>query len=143
MIALAMIGILLAIIVPDMGKWKHYYTFRKNARDTISALKQARIQALNLHEPVLFSADGNGYTVAVDINDNRILEASDKVLLSDLYTQNVTISNSSFGDPILISFNNRGIPSPSGSFQLNVFQKGVLRTFKTVTLFTTGGCTIK
>ena len=139
MIALAMIGILLAIIVPDMGVWKSKYTFKKNTRDTLAAVKYARSAAINMNIPVFFTVGSGGYSVTVDTDRNNILEATDRVLLNDTYTRNVTITNNSFVTDIL--FNQRGIPSNSGSFQLNLFQEGQLITLKTVTLFATGGAT--
>ncbi len=128
MIALAMIGILCAIIVPDMGRWKAKYTFRGITGNTLAALKYARSSAINLNTPILFNISDGGYSV--------IVQGTGSVLQNGDYGSSTKIANNTIGSSTL--FNQRGIPSNPGSFNL-ISDYGF--TSKTITLFITGGAT--
>jgi len=136
MIVILMIGILSAIVVPNIGTWMSNYSVSKNANDTLSALKFARAQAINLSETIIFSFDTEGFSMVVDENLNSTIDSTDPVLQSEIYHRTVTIITNTIGPTI--NFNQRGIPSASGLIRLD---NGT--TFKTITLYATGGARIQ
>ena len=135
MVVIMMIGIVAGISAPQIVKWKTNYAVRKNANDTLSALKYARAHAINIGFPIIFTLSDAGFTLVVDTNSDSVIDASDTVLQNGAYNHTVTIKNNTIGAEV--SFNRRGIPSKAGAFMLD---NGY--TYKTITLYATGGSRI-
>lgn len=127
-IALSMIGILAAIAVPSTATWRSNLNLNKDARDILSAIKAARVQAVNLNKSVTFNLDGvnTAYSV-VDIDGNSLI-------LGYLYKDS-NIINNTLGTSV--QFSPKGFPSTSGTFELNNGS-----TQKTITVYITGGTKI-
>lgn len=127
MIVIMMIGILSSIVVPSLGKWKSNMTIRKNSRDVLFALKQARMKAINTNSPVEFRLNTvTGVYSVVDKNTGNTYLQND--IGKDLKVVKNTLGNT-------VEFNAKGMPSATGYFD---FKTASNQNYRTVVLYLTG-----
>jgi prepilin-type N-terminal cleavage/methylation domain-containing protein len=134
LIVISMIAILLGIAAPRIATTMSNLNLNKDARDILSAIKTARVQATNLRQNVTFNIDNGDNTYSVVANG--------KTLITGQRSSHSNIKNNRLGASFL--FTPKGLPrnsdssaSVSGSFQLD---NGT--TKKTITLYITGGTKI-
>ncbi len=81
MITIAIIAILAAVSVPSVISWRENAQLGRAARDVYSDFQRAKLEAVkrNTWCSLVFTA-GSGYSVFVDSNQNRNLDAGETIL---------------------------------------------------------------
>ena len=122
MIAIAIIGILTAIAVPNIISWLPNYRLKAAANDLRSNMQKAKLEAVkrNCNATVTFNlpVEGNNYDCVNYIDSDNDLEydAGEQILLrlnfADYKSVNLTgntFANNDNGRPS-VAFNSRGLP---------------------------------
>ena len=123
MIAISIIAILTAIAVPNIISWLPNYRLKSAARDLVSNMQKARMEAVKRNVTVVldFVPANDMYEMFVDDgagtsgNANNFTRDSGETLLGTFVMPNdVTLSSASFsGGTQEAGFNSRGLPANS------------------------------
>jgi len=118
MVVVSMFAILTAIAIPGFSVWLPNYRLKGAARDAISALQLARLQAVreNANAAVLFDTANNSYEAFIDDGagggtaDNWIRDGSEKRIIDGIIPEEVTLYEASFSGGVPhVGFNSRGL----------------------------------
>jgi type IV fimbrial biogenesis protein FimT len=132
-IAIAIIGILAAIAVPNIISWLPNYRLKSAARDLVSNFQKAKMEAVKANEDVIIqfttgayadSGQVGSYTVFLDdgsggggIAGDGIQNGSERVLAQVNMPKNVSLYTTNFTGHIT-GFNSRGLPQCQGSVEI-------------------------
>jgi type IV fimbrial biogenesis protein FimT len=133
-VVIAIIGIMSAIAVPNMIGWAADNRVNGAARDIVSMIQKARIEAVKRNALVVVTfdaADINGVTAdflayvddgqggGAAVAENWVQEGAERTVYSGLLPPGVTISNISLGlTGDKTRFNPRAMPSAAGPITL-------------------------
>lgn len=123
-VVIALMSIMAVVAAPSVREWHSNMTISKDTRDVFLAIKSARMKAISLSKAVTFTLDDatKSYTVS---------DADGVVHVQGIIDDEISITNNTIGGSV--EFDSKGMPSTSGSFQLD---NGKL--YKTITLYLTG-----
>lgn len=118
MTVVAIISILSAIAIPNFFAWRASSKLSSAARELMSDLAMARMQAISASESVKVLFFSDGYTVFVDEDNDDVIDADEEVLSDKNYPAGVAMSADTFPSGKTI-FARTGIVSPAGSIVLD------------------------
>lgn len=155
MIVVAIMGILAGIAYPLMLSWLPNMRVRGAARDVYSVMQRAKAEAIERggNVAIVFNTAANTYTMFVDANSNRLLDAGELPLLSSGPMPNGVAFDNRAAPPLpaievkgaddivdgvsfasnAVAFTPRGLPVGTGTVALFVAATGRQRTV-TVTI---------
>jgi prepilin-type N-terminal cleavage/methylation domain-containing protein len=121
MVVIAILGILTAMIVPNIVTWRNNSMVSGSVRVLMHDLNAAKARAITegATAAVLFS--GNRYVAFIDngASSNNFIREADELVVIDRPLLGVSIQNTSFTNDRL-SFNSRGICSENGDVFLGM-----------------------
>ena len=118
MTAIAIIGILAAISAPNVIAWQQTAKLRGAARDLMSDLSMARMQAIKTGDKVKVLFADSGYTLFIDANDDHAVDPGEKVLRRKDYPPGIVMQMTTF-PAAKTAFHPSGAASPAGSVTLD------------------------
>jgi prepilin-type N-terminal cleavage/methylation domain-containing protein len=140
MVAIAIIGILAAIAIPNAISWRNNAQFNASVRrvkDTIEATRMAAIKS-NLPAEVFFNSATSYDTQTREVTGGVVVL---RPVVTHPLEPGVTMTNTSFnglGTPGLARFNNRGMIVPAGRVELQGDNGQCLAVF----VSTVGSCRV-
>lgn len=114
MIAIAIIGIVCAIAVPNMIGWRGERQLDGAARNFMADMQLARLKAVREAEDisVIIDVAGDSYQMIVDLNNNYVLDAGETEFRNINMVPGITIASTFAGDRT--QFDSRGRPNIVG-----------------------------
>lgn len=119
-VAMAIIGILAAIAIPNYSKSLPNWRLYSASRDIHSAMLRAKTEAIKqgVDITVLFDAGLPGYSMFIDTDKDKVFDSGETVLIPQTqFPDNVNFEAISFSGNALV-FNFRGLPANIGTVKL-------------------------
>jgi type IV fimbrial biogenesis protein FimT len=122
MVVIGIIAILAAIAVPDIISRLPNYRLKEAARDLVSNMQKAKMEAVKRNKDVIialtetdYSTQNGKYLIFVDDNaSNGSFDTGEHIVAEEDMPKNVFLYNSTFtGDTT--GFNSRALPNKQGS----------------------------
>jgi len=126
-VVIAIIGIVSAIVIPNMIGWIANGRVNASARDIVSTIQRARIEAVkqNRFVSVAFNTANGSFIAFVDdgqgaggVAEDEIQNGTERTVSSGQVRPGVTISPTIFSGSSTTSFNSRAIPNNLGPISL-------------------------
>jgi len=119
MIAIAIIGIMSGIAIPNIIGWLPDYRLRSATRDMVSCLQEAKLRAVkeNARAVVIFNPFTESYTAFIDnvpAGGNWALDGAETIIWRETLPAGIDIQSSPLTTSYTFGFNNRGL-SDSGA----------------------------
>jgi len=119
MIAIAIIGIMSGIAIPNIIGWLPDYRLRSATRDIVSCLQEAKLRAVkeNARVVVIFDPLTDSYTAFIDnvpAGGNWALDGSETIIRRETLPAGIDIQSIPLTTSYTFGFNNRGL-SDSGA----------------------------
>lgn len=95
-VAVALIGILAAIAIPDLSAWLPRYRLREASRDLAFDMQLARMKSVSTNVQYGVAIAAGGYTMFKDVNGDGMNDAGDVVERTLTFPSGITVSGNTF-----------------------------------------------
>lgn len=118
MIVIAIVAIMASIAIPNYIAWLPERRLDAGAQDILQGLQQSRSKAIMTNRNVIFNFDADSFIAFVDDDASGGQDAGERVIVNQTLPAGVRVDMGTTTLGASVTFNNRGIPSTSGTLTL-------------------------